>query len=192
MDPRPHKTVPQPGSSSRKTECERSIQPIRHLHEPSIDRLTLYRGIGFSLIVDRGGIVGQITIGALAKEARVNLQTIRYYEREGLIAEPPRTSSGYRMFFPDLVGRVRFVKRAQELGFSLAEIKELLALRVDGKAGCADIRQRTQIKVEDVKNKIRSLQAIKKALERLTATCNGTGPVSECPILENLDSDEFR
>ena len=73
----------------------------------------------------------QITIGVLAKEAQVNLQTIRYYEREGLIAKPPRTASGYRLFSWDSVRRVRFVKHAQELGFSLAEVKELLALRVD-------------------------------------------------------------
>lgn len=136
--------------------------------------------------------MGQITIGALAKEAQVNLQTIRYYEREGLIAEPPRTASGYRMFSPDLVCRVRFVKHAQELGFSLAEIKELLALRVHAKTSCADIRQRTQTKIADVQNKIRALQAIKKALARLTATCNGSGPVSECPILEHFDGKEFR
>ncbi len=96
------------------------------------------------------------------------------------------------MFSPDLVGRVRFVKHAQELGFSLAEIKELLALRVDAKTSCTDIRQRTQTKIADVQNKIRALQAIKKALERLTATCNGTGRVSECPILEHFDSNEFR
>jgi len=135
--------------------------------------------------------MGQITIGALAKEARVNLQTIRYYEREGLIAEPPRTASGYRMFSPASVRRVRFVKHAQELGFPLAEIKGLLALRVDAKTSCTEIRQRTRTKIVDVQNKIRALQAIKKALERLTATCNGSGPVSECPILENIDGKEF-
>jgi MerR family copper efflux transcriptional regulator len=133
----------------------------------------------------------QMTVGALAKEAHVNLQTIRFYEREGLIAEPSRTASGYRMFSPDVVRRVRFVKHAQELGFSLAEIKELLALRVSAKTSCTDIRQRTQNKITDVQNKIRSLQAIEKALERLTAACHGSGPVSECPILENLDPKEY-
>lgn len=133
----------------------------------------------------------QINIGALAKEAQVNLQTIRYYEREGLIAKPPRTASGYRVFSADVVRRVRFVKHAQELGFSLAEVKELLALRVDAKTSCVEIRQRTQGKIADVQNKIRALQAIKKALERLTATCHGSGPVSECPILESLDPKEY-
>ncbi|SRR5258708_21258696 len=132
-----------------------------------------------------------LTIGALAKQAQVNLQTIRFYEREGLIAEPSRTASGYRMFSSDVVRRVRFVKHAQELGFSLAEIRELLALRVDAKTSCTEIRQRTQNKIADVQNKIRSLQAIEKALERLTAACHGNGPVSECPILESLDLKEY-
>ena len=132
----------------------------------------------------------QITIGVLAKEAQVNLQTIRYYEREGLIAKPPRTASGYRLFSWESVRRVRFVKHAQELGFSLAEVKELLALRVDRKTNCTDIRQRAEHKLEDVQNKIRALQGIEDALKRLTATCHGSGPVSECPILESFNPEE--
>lgn len=107
-----------------------------------------------------------LTIGALAKEAHVNLQTIRDYEREGLIAQPARTASGYRMFAPDVVRRVRFVKHAQELGFSLAEVRELLALRVDPKTSCTAIRQRTQNKIADVQNKIRCLQVYRKVIRR--------------------------
>lgn len=132
-----------------------------------------------------------LTIGTVAKEAEVNLQTIRYYEREGLLPEPPRRPSGYRMFSSDSVRRVRFIKRAQELGFSLAEIKELLALRVDAKTSCAEVRERAQAKIADVEEKIRNLQAIKKALDRLTKVCTGRGPVSECPILESLDPKEY-
>ena len=133
----------------------------------------------------------QMTIGALAREAHVNLQTIRFYEREGLIAEPSRTASGYRMFSPDVVRRVRFVKHAQELGFSLAEVRELLALRVDPKTSCTEIRQRTQNKITDVRNKIRSLQAIEKSLQELAAACHGDGPLTECTILESLDPKEY-
>lgn len=132
-----------------------------------------------------------LTIGALAKEAHVNLQTIRDYEREGLIAQPARTASGYRMFAPDVVRRVRFVKHAQELGFSLAEVRELLALRVDPKTSCTAIRQRTQNKIADVQNKIRCLQAIEKSLEELAAACHGNGPLTECTILERLDRSEY-
>ena len=132
-----------------------------------------------------------LTIGTVAKEAQVNLQTIRYYEREGLLPEPPRRPSGYRMFSSDSVRRVRFIKRAQELGFSLTEIKELLALRVDAKTSCAEVKARARAKLADVEEKISALRAIKKALAGLTTTCTGRGPVSECPILESLDPKEY-
>lgn len=130
----------------------------------------------------------QLSIGSLAKEARVNLETIRYYERQGLLSKPPRTQSGYRMFPPDAVRRIRFIKRAQELGFSLKEVKQLLALRVDSRTTCADVRRRAQAKIADVEEKIRALEAIRKALVRITSACTGRGPASECPILESLDS----
>src|SRR5260370_35841199 len=110
-----------------------------------------------------------------------------------MIRRPPRSTlfPYTTLFRSDVVRRVRFVQHAQELGFSLAEIRELLALRVDAKTSCTEIRQRTQNKIADVQNKIRSLQAIEKALERLTAACHGNGPVSECPILESLDPKEY-
>jgi MerR family mercuric resistance operon transcriptional regulator len=126
--------------------------------------------------------------GELARQAGVNLQTIRYYERQGLLPRPARTQAGYRMFAPETVGRVRFIKRAQELGFSLREIRALLALRVDGRTSCAEVRRRAQAKAADVEKKIRALEEIRAALERLTAACSGRGPVGECPILQFLDS----
>ena len=135
--------------------------------------------------------MGQLTIGALAKEADVNLQTIRYYEREGLLPEPPRRPSGYRMFSNEDVQRVRFIKSAQELGFSLKEIKELLALRVDANTSCAEVRERAKAKIADVEDKLRTLQAMKQALIRLTATCTGQGPVADCPILESIDLEGY-
>lgn len=135
-------------------------------------------------------MVAQLRIGDLAQRAGINLETIRYYERRGLLARPPRTESGYRAFPPDAVRRIRFIKRAQELGFSLKEIKELLILRVDARTTCAEVRRRAQAKVADVDQKIRSLNRIRKALLRLTAACTGRGPVSECPILESLDSED--
>jgi MerR family mercuric resistance operon transcriptional regulator len=126
--------------------------------------------------------------GELARQAGVNLQTIRYYERQGLLPRPARTQAGYRMFATETVGRVRFIKRAQELGFSLREIRGLLALRVDGRTSCAEVRRRAQAKGADVDKKIRALEEIRAALERLTAACSGRGPVGECPILQFLDS----
>lgn len=131
-----------------------------------------------------------ITIGELAKRGAVNLETIRYYERQGLLPKPPRSSSGYRLFPLDSVRRVRFIKRAQELGFSLKEIKELLALRVTPGTTSADVRKRAQAKVANIEEKVQTLRAMKKALVQLTATCCGDGPASECPILEGLSLEK--
>ena len=86
--------------------------------------------------------------------------------------------------------RLRFIKQAQELGFSLKEIKELLALRVDARTSCADVRRRAEGKIADIDQKLRALRAMKRALVRLTAACVGRGPVSTCPILESLDHEE--
>ncbi|HLK11023.1 MAG TPA: MerR family DNA-binding protein [Candidatus Binatia bacterium] len=125
----------------------------------------------------------------VAKQGGVNLETIRYYERRGLLPKPPRTPSGYRTFGGDAVRRLRFIKHAQELGFSLKEIKALLALRVDARTSCADVRKRAEAKIADIDQKLRALRAMKRALVRLTATCVGRGPVSACPILESLDHE---
>ncbi len=89
-----------------------------------------------------------------------------------------------------MVARLRFIRRAKELGFSLKEIKELLALRVDPNTTCAEVRKRAEDKIADVEAKIEALQKIKKALATLTKTCSGRGPTSECPILDALDTDE--
>jgi len=131
-----------------------------------------------------------LTSGELAKRSGVNLQTIRYYEERGLLPKPPRTQSGYRTFPTDAVHRIRFIKRAQELGFQLDEIQELLSLRIDPSTTCADVRRRAEIKIGDVNARIERLRAVKKALVRLAAACSGRGPVGECPILESLDSKE--
>jgi MerR family transcriptional regulator, copper efflux regulator len=126
----------------------------------------------------------------LAERGGVNLQTVRYYEREGLLPEPPRLESGYRMFPDDAVRRVRFIKRAQELGFSLAEIRELLSLRVDRKRDRAAVREIASAKLADIDQKIRSLEMMKHALMHLVDRCAGHGPASECPILEAIDSKD--
>ena len=131
-----------------------------------------------------------LKIGQLAQRAAVNLQTIRYYEREGLLPEPPRLSSGYRLYSDSMVRRVRFIKRAQEIGFSLAEIRELLSLRADERRERNEVRAIAQAKLADIEDKMRTLEAMKAVLNRLTERCSGCGPASECPILESIDSEE--
>ncbi len=129
-----------------------------------------------------------ITIGRLAREGQVNVETIRYYERRGLLPRPPRRPSGYRIFSPSAVQVLRFVKTAQALGFALKEIKELLSLHIQPGRSCADIRERAEQKFAEIDQKIRTLQAMRKALVRLAAACSGRGPISECPILESLQT----
>lgn len=131
-----------------------------------------------------------LKIGEVADRGGVNLQTIRYYEREGLLPEPPRLQSGYRMFPEDTVRRVHFIKRAQDLGFTLSEIKELLSLRINHKRDSHEVRTLAQAKIADIENKIRTLKSMKRALSDLTERCSGCGPSSECPILESIDSEE--
>jgi len=132
-------------------------------------------------------------IGAVATLARVNIQTVRYYERRGLLPKPSRTDSNYRLYSEESVRRVRFIKRAQELGFTLEEIKELLSLRAAPRTRCVDVRNRAAAKLQDIEDKVRTLRAMRKALTKLIGECLGQGPVTECPILEALDSkDEKR
>ena len=131
-----------------------------------------------------------LKIGEVAERGGVNLQTIRYYEREKLLPEPPRLASGYRLYPVQTVRRVRFIKRAQEIGFTLAEIRELLAIRVDTGRDSAEVRTLANAKITDIEEKIQTLQRMKESLGRITERCSGCGPASECPILESIDSDE--
>jgi MerR family mercuric resistance operon transcriptional regulator len=131
-----------------------------------------------------------LKIGQVAAQGGVNLQTIRYYEREKLLPESPRLSSGYRVFSDDAVRRVRFIKRAQQLGFTLAEIRELLSLRVDSNSDRSAVRALAKRKISEIEQKIHTLEAMKIALRHLTDKCSGMGPASECPILESIDSGE--
>jgi len=130
-----------------------------------------------------------LTIGQLAKESGVHLETIRYYEREGLIPAPPRKSSGHRAYQPDAARRLRFIKRVQELGFTLCEIRGLLALRAEPEEDCSEVCKQAREKLGEVRAKIRHLQAMEGALQHLTDGCSGDRPVSECGILEALDRD---
>lgn len=130
----------------------------------------------------------RLTISRLARLGGVNLETVRYYEREGLIPKPPRTRAGYRVFPKDAARRLRFIKRAQELGFSLTEIRELLSLRPS--TGRPKAHARAQAKIVDIDQKIATLQAMKKVLGSLLDRCEHCGPTGTCPILESLDREE--
>jgi MerR family mercuric resistance operon transcriptional regulator len=158
--------------------------------------------------------VEALTIGRLARLGGVNLETIRYNEREGLLQKPPRTPAGYRLF-PSENAR-RLIKRAQELSFSLGEIRQPLALRMKPGTKRQHTRGGAEAKVVDIEQKIRTLQAMKKrkgrsahshpdrkllraalrfarvpskALRKMTNRCEGGGPLAECPILESLDEE---
>jgi len=130
-----------------------------------------------------------VRIGELADRAGVNLQTVRYYERRGLLPEPARTGSGYREYGEEDVHRLRFIRRAQELGFTLSEIGELLSLRVDPGRSAEDVRRRALEKIQGVRQKIRDLQRIRRALERLVAACEAHGSPEECAIMHAIAGD---
>lgn len=131
----------------------------------------------------------RLTIGHLAHIGGVNLETIRYYERRGLLPRPARTKSGYRQFSPEAARRLRFIKRAQKLGFSLDEIRELLALGTRPRQNRATIRVRAQQKIEDINHKIGALTAMKNTLHELVNQCERCGPSGECPIVASLDKE---
>lgn len=128
-----------------------------------------------------------LSIGQVARSASVNVETVRYYERRGLLPEPPRRSSGYRAYAPDAVRRIQFIRHAQQLGFSLKEVSDLLRLRVDPQTSCREVRQRADTKIVDIERKIQDLQSMRQALVTLAETCTGEGPSSACPFLDALD-----
>ena len=131
--------------------------------------------------------MGSLRIGQLACQAGVGVETVRFYEREGLIAEPPRRPSGYRDYPPETVTRIVFIRRAKQLGFSLREIGELLELRVRPRRNCARVKQGAEAKIVDIDAKIASLRGMRRALTNLTRACEARAATTECPILASLD-----
>lgn len=122
----------------------------------------------------------------VARQAGVNVETLRFYERKGILREPPRRASGYREYPPETVDRVRFIKRAQELGFSLKEIGELLSLREVSGADAGPVRRLAEAKVAEIDHKIRDLEAMKQSLTDLLCACDGRRSIASCPIIESL------
>lgn len=135
--------------------------------------------------------MSRLTTSELARRGGVKLPTIRYYERRGILPKPPRTAAGYRVFDADALRRLRFVKHAQNLGFTLHEIEELLALRLDSENKCDDFRHRAETKVRDIEKKINQLNAIRKAINRLIGVCHDRGSANECPLVELLEAPEL-
>ncbi len=130
-----------------------------------------------------------MTIGRAARHAGVGVETIRFYERKGLINQPLRPlDASFRVYPAETVRRIRFIREAQEIGFSLREIDELLSLRADPSADSADVRRRAIAKRDEVEQKIAHLQRIHGALEELISACPGRGAVRECSIMESLSS----
>ena len=131
-----------------------------------------------------------LSVGELADAAGVNVATVRYYERRGIIPDPPRTASGYRRYDPQIVERIRFIKRAQSLGFTLDEIVELVDLRVDVSAACAAVEEVAQAKLTDVETKIEELERLRTILVQLVRSCHTRPAAEDCPILTVLEREE--
>jgi len=131
-----------------------------------------------------------MTIGQVAKHAGVGIETVRFYERQGLLDAPPRRASGYRQYSQDAIRRLQFIRRAKDLGFSLQEIGELLSLRVNPTTTCSEVKARAEAKMADIDAKLRDLQRMQAALGQLAVACSGQGPTSQCPILDALEAHD--
>jgi MerR family copper efflux transcriptional regulator len=131
-----------------------------------------------------------LTIGRLAEAAGVEVSTIRYYERRGLVRPNARRSSGYREYTDEAVRRVRFIRHAQALGFTLEEIAELLLLRITPNIDCGAVRARASEKLANVNARLAELERIRDALAKLVAACPAQGPMTRCTILDTLDASD--
>ena len=129
----------------------------------------------------------EFTIGQLSKLTDVNIETIRYFEKIGIIPHPPRNSSGYRVYSTPHLERLLFVRRSRELGFSQPEVRKLLTLVDEHKYTCAEVREMTEKQLLTVKNKIKDLRKLEKALARMVSGCEG-GDIPDCPIVDILSA----
>jgi Hg(II)-responsive transcriptional regulator len=150
--------------------------------------LPLYHGTGCIIITEEGKEMEGLTISQLAKACKVNIETIRYYERRGLISDPPRNKSGYRMFPEKVVKDIEFIKRTKDLGFTLYEIKNLLTVSNDEDFRSEEVHDFATNKIIEIEEKIRSMYQMKALLEDLAEKCPRSGvPKDECPIIKNFE-----
>ncbi len=133
-----------------------------------------------------------LTIGRVAKAVGVNIQTIRYYERLGLLNPRARRPSGYRLYGEEEIRRLHFIKNAQALGFTLREVNELLNLRIRSSAQCGDVQRKAQEKLAQVERKVQDLQALARSLRSLIWACQDGQPTDHCPILQCLEENKER
>jgi len=131
-----------------------------------------------------------LTRGELAKRSEVNIETLRYYEKRKLIDPPRRSEAGYRLYTPGDILRIRFIKNAQKLGFTLKEIGELLKLRIRINSSCNSVLKRAEHKRTEISVKIKDLQSMKRALDQLIHKCEQSIPTEDCPILESFESNK--
>lgn len=130
-----------------------------------------------------------LSIGKVAKRAGTSVETIRFYERKGLLQEPQRKESGYRQYLEEDIRKLVFIQHAKNLGFSLNEIKDLISLQTDGKSTSRAVKDLAEHKLQDIEDKIKMLQRMRKTLKHLVDKCPGEGPTSQCPILDALSSE---
>jgi DNA-binding transcriptional MerR regulator len=131
-----------------------------------------------------------MTVGDLSERAGVSAQTVRYYEREGLLEPAPRNASGYRKYDLAALERLQFIHRAQELGFTLKEIRDLITLQTDRTADCTSVQHAAAEKLRVIEQNAADLHRIKAALEKLIHSCSGTRPIAECEILQSLSNQQ--
>jgi len=130
-----------------------------------------------------------LKIGEVSKKSNIGIETLRFYEREGLITLPERSASGYRQYPESAIKEIQFIQQAKTLGFSLKEIGELIKLKNTRGASCKNIKATAIAKIADIQEKIDALERMKMALHPLVRQCNSTDPISDCPILNALDED---
>ncbi len=132
-----------------------------------------------------------MTIGQVSRQTGVGIETLRFYERESLIPAPPRNRSGYRMYQPEAVARIAFIRHAKALGFSLADIRELLFLRVDAAASCLEIKEIALARIADIEVRLSALTRMREALQDLAGTCRAGRSAGECQLLDSLLAGNF-
>src|ERR1700738_723265 len=155
----------------------RSLAGLARLCAGQLDSVVGYR-------VHAGGV----RTSEVAAQAHVNTQTLRYYERRALLPQPQRTPPGYRAYTADAVRMVRFVKRAQQLGFTLDDIEELLNLADGGPASCDDAKTMARTRIADLQHRIADLAGMRDALARLVDTCDQPRAQRDCPILHDIQT----
>lgn len=130
-----------------------------------------------------------LSIGQAAKITGISVEAIRFYEKQGLVSVPNRTAAGYRQYSPETIKRIRFILHAKDAGFTLKEVADLLALRQSSRDSCSKIKQRAQMKLQDVESRLNDLHMVRDALSNLVAKCDDKEKMGACPIIEALELD---